>query len=428
MIGFDPLGGGKRGFDAQWRERSQHGLRHRVVDLDGADVEAVEAAFILDRLAGAVIARRGGAAGVMGAQLASAVSADGKTLQQGGSLSHGAAARLMRPGMRVGADPHAIGLIGAPVDEALMMVGDEHGPLRLRQLAHPLPARTAAIERDLTAALAIGIGARIHRICQHMIDGDIAGVDPTDAAAVVGLERKRQTLAAQPQPDAADRSELQRIVANTVRIAVQTASSGWNRTSPSSSPQTKPTGRPRRSSPRAALLRIPPLRRARRTCNSASLMVPLRPSSKSIVEQRRMIDAVGIADERVGETAEIEQAVPIGIVACEAGHFEAEHDADMSERDFGGETGEAAALDDAGAGQAEVFVDHDDLLRRPAERGCLGDQSILTLRGFAIVLDLGGGGLAKIDVSCAAQMRSADLCDVTHRLPPPGWSADRLAR
>src|SRR5215831_2514652 len=57
-------------------------------------------------------------------------------------------------------------------------------------------------------------------------------------------------------------------------MAVQTAWSGWNRTSPSSSPQTKPTGRPRRSSPRAALLRIPPLRRARRTCSSASLMVP----------------------------------------------------------------------------------------------------------------------------------------------------------
>src|ERR1700740_2527083 len=149
---------------------------------------------------------------------------------------------------------------------------------------------------------------------------------------------------------------------------------------------------------------------------------------QAIIENCRMIDAIAIADQRVGDTAEIEQAVPIGIVAREAGHFEAEHDADMSERDFCGEMGEAAALDDAVAGQAEVFVDHDDLLRRPAKRGCLRDQSILTLRGFAIVLDLSGGGLAKIDVSRAAQMRSADLCDVTHRLPPPGWPADRLAR
>src|ERR1700716_3216122 len=106
-----------------------------------------------------------------------------------------------------------------------------------------------------------------------------------------------------------------------------------------------------------------------------------------------MIDAVSIANKRVGEAAEIEQAVPIGIVASEAGHFETEHDADVSERNFGGETGEAAAV--ARAGQAEVFVDHDDLLRRPAKRGCLECQSILALRRFAIALDLCGRGLSK---------------------------------
>src|ERR1700756_1244064 len=110
--------------------------------------------------------------------------------------------------MRVGADANTIGLIGAPVDKALMVVRDEHGPLRLRQLALPLLARAAAIESDLMAALAISVGARIHRIRQHMIDGDIAGVDPTDVAAVVGLQRKRQALAAQQKPDAGHRSEL----------------------------------------------------------------------------------------------------------------------------------------------------------------------------------------------------------------------------
>ena len=39
----------------------------------------------------------------------------------------------------------------------------------------------------------------------------------------------------------------------------------------------------------------------------------------------------------------------------------------MAEGDFGGEPGEAIALDDAGAGKPEVFVDNDDLLRRPAK-------------------------------------------------------------
>ena len=66
-----------------------------------------------------------------------------------------------------------------------------------------------------------------------------------------------------------------------------------------------------------------------------------------------MIDAISVADEGIGEAAQIEETIPVGIVAGEARDFEAEHDADMSERDFGGEAREAIALDDAGAGKPE---------------------------------------------------------------------------
>src|ERR1700745_3651462 len=100
--------------------------------------------------------------------------------------------------MRVGADPHAIALISVPVDKALMMAWDEHGPLRLRELADALLARAGGIESDLMTAFAIGVGARVDRIRQHMINGDIARVDPTDAAAIAGLQRKRQPPAAEP--------------------------------------------------------------------------------------------------------------------------------------------------------------------------------------------------------------------------------------
>ena len=90
-------------------------------------------------------------------------------------------------------------------------------------------------------------------------------------------------------------------------------------------------------------------------------------SIEKISEHRRMIDAVGIADERIGEAAEIEQAIPVGVVTGEAGDFEPEHDADMAEGHLGGEPGEAIALDDAESGKPKVFVDNDDLLRRPAK-------------------------------------------------------------
>src|SRR5712691_6285958 len=41
----------------------------------------------------------------------------------------------------------------------------------------------------------------------------------------------------------------------------------------------------------------------------------LEPEQEPIIEQRRMIDAVGIADQRVGETAQIDEAVPVSVVA-----------------------------------------------------------------------------------------------------------------
>src|SRR5262245_1957979 len=114
----------------------------------------------------------------------------------------------MRPRVCVGGDPRAIGLIGAPIDEALMVMRKEHGPLRSRQLADAFLARAGGIEGDLMAALAIRVSARVDRIRQHMIDGDVAGVDPADATAIAGLQGKRRTFAAQPQPNTTHRSEL----------------------------------------------------------------------------------------------------------------------------------------------------------------------------------------------------------------------------
>ena len=152
-----------------------------------------------------------------------------------------------------------------------------------------------------------------------------------------------------------------------MRMAATTASSGWKRTSPSASPQTKPTGNPRRSSPRAALLRMPPLRRARRTCNSASLMAPFRPEQEPIVEKGGMVDAVGVADQRIGQAAQFDEPIPVGVVAGQSGYLEPEHEADMGERDFGGQSGEPRSRDKAGAGQPEVLVDDDDAIGGPAE-------------------------------------------------------------
>jgi len=74
------------------------------------------------------------------------MAADGKTLQQRGTLSHGPTRRSIGQGIRcifvpvrlgasVGIDAHAVGLEGLPVDEARMVVANQHRPLIAEQPA-----------------------------------------------------------------------------------------------------------------------------------------------------------------------------------------------------------------------------------------------------------------------------------------------------
>jgi hypothetical protein len=69
----------------------------------------------------------------------------------------------------------------------------------------------------------------------------------------------------------------------------------------------------------------------------------LQAEQKTIVEQRRVIHAVGVADKRVSHGAKVEQPVPVRIIARKARHLESENDASVSECDFSGHAREAAA-------------------------------------------------------------------------------------
>src|ERR1700730_10051827 len=114
----------------------------------------------------------------------------------------------MRLGMGVGGNARPIGLIGRPVDEAGVMLWDEHRPFGARQLADLPFAPPGRIERDLTPGFSVNIGARVNRVCQHMINSGIARVDPPDRCTIMGLHRKGQALAAQPKPDPTHRTEF----------------------------------------------------------------------------------------------------------------------------------------------------------------------------------------------------------------------------
>src|SRR5258708_36336033 len=104
----------------------------------------------------------------------------------------------MRAWMSVGGDPRAISLIGVPIDKALMVVRDEHLPLRARQFARALLAYAGRVEGDLMTALAICVGACVDRIGEDMIDGDVACVAPAAFGAAVHPQGHIQFLARAP--------------------------------------------------------------------------------------------------------------------------------------------------------------------------------------------------------------------------------------
>src|SRR6516164_2035066 len=99
-------------------------------------------------LAGAVISGCRIAPAIMRAQTAAAVPATGEALQERTTFPH-CATRLMRPRSRVTGDALLVRFIGRPVDEAFMMLFDQHLPMITRQQFDSLAPNPPGVERHL---------------------------------------------------------------------------------------------------------------------------------------------------------------------------------------------------------------------------------------------------------------------------------------
>src|SRR5215472_7116322 len=197
-------------------------------------------------------------------------------------------------------------------------------------------------------------------------------------------------------------------VSKNRRIEACTWASG-SRTTRSCASYTKPTGTIGLSSPRRARLRMPPRNRALSTCSSASLMVPFRPQSKRSLKCPGSYSPSSCENERVGECAELEQAMPIGGVARQTRHLQAEHDPGTPQADFGHQALETLAVGGTGAGLPEVTVDHDDPVKRPAQCHRALPQRILAVSTLGVLDDLAQRGLAHVEVGQARKVCSRNL-------------------
>jgi len=248
--------------------------------------------------------------------------------------------------MRVGRNARPIGFIGRPVDKARVMLWNEHRPFGARQPAGLPFASPGRIECDLTARFSIDIGACVNRVCQHMINCGVARVDPPDRCTIMGLHGEGQALAAQPKPDPTHRTEFSearedgadrrghRRIGVKADLAVLLAPEEADRQTATQFAASGFIADPaEQASPQDVQLCLA----------HGSLQAEHQP----VVEHRGVVDPIGVADQSVSQAAEIEQAVPVGVVAGQTRDLQAEHDTDMAQCDLRGEPRKAAAFDNA---------------------------------------------------------------------------------
>jgi hypothetical protein len=89
-------------------------------------------------------------------------------------------------------------------------------------------------------------------------------------------------------------------------------------------------------------------------CSSASLIVPFQAEQQAVVEVGRVIETVLVADQRARERGDLQETVPISVVARQPGDLESEHDPGLPQPDVGDEPLKPLAIGGAGAGLALV--------------------------------------------------------------------------
>ena len=103
---------------------------------------------------------------------------------------------------------------------------------------------------------------------------------------------------------------------------------------------------------------------------------------------RRVIQAVLVPDEATGESVQLEQSLPVGVIARQARDLQSQNDTGVAERDLADQMLKAIAVISVFPEDTQVVVDDVNALVRPPERDCAITQGVLTLGALDVLQDL----------------------------------------
>jgi hypothetical protein len=116
---------------------------------------------------------------------------------------------------------------------------------------------------------------------------------------------------------------------------------------------------------------------------------------QAIVGLANIIDALVIDDDGVHQAAQVQQVVPVAIVARQARDLDAQHRADTTEPNFGDQALKAGSLGAARPGFAQILVDDNHLL--PPQPSRMFSELVLTAAALVMMAHLIERRLAHID-------------------------------
>ena len=315
-----------------------------------------------------------------------------------------------------------VGQVGVPVGEPGVVTGNEDLPLVAGQLAAPCAQRAVRAEAAFVAGAAVDVGASVGRVGQRGVHGMVSGLDPGDLAGLAVqvdglLQRPAQALAAQPQPGSAHRPahrELpehrrddagDRLVGAEADLPVALAPDQADR---QPAAQLAAGGLVL-----DAALQPGPQHMQLRFGHDAH-----QPQHEPVGEQRRMVDAVGVGDQRVAHPGQVKKPVPRRVIARQPGGLQRQDDPDLAEGHLGDHALEPGPLPGHRPRDAQVAVDDPDRLPRPAQLPGPVDQVVLAGGGLGIAFELGQGGLPDVDQGRSGEVGAGYLAGLTHRRPP----------